>query len=69
MQNNISAEFLNSGITDLDLQALVDGEFDTDTHENIMQTVKEYPQLLLRLEALSDQKFILKEWWQSQTLT
>ena len=69
MLNNISAEFLDSGITDLDLQALVDGEFDTGTHERIMQSVKEYPRMMLRLEGLSDQKLALKEWWQSQTLT
>ena len=55
----------STGITDLDLQALVDGEFDMETHERLMETVKKHPELLLRVEALHAQKFMLKEWWRS----
>ena len=55
----------STGITDLDLQALVDGEFDMETHDRLMETVKKHPQLLLRVEALYTQKLMLKDWWRS----
>lgn len=55
-------------ITDNDLQALVDGALDQDTHQKLIRVVKKNPRLWQRLEELYYQKFILKEWWRSLPL-
>lgn len=57
-----------SYITDEDLQALVDGAYDSKVHENIMNMVKGDPLLRARLEQLFEQKYLLKEWWLSLPL-
>ncbi len=55
-------------ITDSELQALVDGEFDMATHARLLDKVKKNPALLTRLEEIFNQKFMLKEWWRSKPL-
>lgn len=52
-------------ITDEDLQALVDGAFDQETHRRMIHAIRHNPRLWRRLEELYYQKFILKEWWRS----
>lgn len=50
-------------ISDFDLQALVDGEFDVITHARMMEKIKKTPHLRSRLEELFQQKIILQQWW------
>ena len=52
-------------ITEFDLQALVDGEFDIPTHARMMSHVVQNSQSLRRLEELYHQKELLKKWWRS----
>ena len=50
-------------VSDLDLQAIVDGEFDDDTRRTVMRAVMESPALLERLEYLIRQKQNLQDYW------
>ena len=57
-----------SSINDDDLQALVDGAFDTEVHQAMMEEVKDHPLLRARLEELFKQKFMLQDWWRSMPM-
>lgn len=52
-------------MSDFDLQALVDGEFDVMTHAKMMEKIKKHPHLCSRLEELYQQKIILQQWWRT----
>lgn len=53
------------GVSEFDLQAIVDGELDMDKQSILMTKIKKCPALLSRLEELFYQKILLKSWWRS----
>lgn len=59
MRNNYST------VTDEDLQALVDGAYDVEVHERLMDEVKEHPLLRARIDELYKQKYMLQQWWRT----
>jgi anti-sigma factor RsiW len=50
-------------ITDLDIQALVDGEVDEKTSVALLQAVTNDPNLYNRYMLYQKQKKLLKSWW------
>lgn len=52
-------------ITDLELQALVDGELPPERRRTLMAEIIRTPDYLQRYESLKKQKAMLKEWWQN----
>ena len=50
-------------ITDLDIQALVDGQVDEDASVRLMEIITGDPTLYKRYEAYRHQKKLLKLWW------
>ncbi len=53
-------------ISEFDMQAIVDGEFDEETHALMMEKIRKHPGLRERLGELFHQKFMLKEWWSAK---
>ena len=51
------------GITDMDIQALVDGEVDDRKSVFLMQAVTQDPNLYNRYLVYKKQKALLKIWW------
>lgn len=54
------------GISDLDLQALIDGELDEDNRRRIMNIVLQSAPLMKRLDALLQQRTLVRLWSQDQ---
>lgn len=50
-------------ITDMDIQALVDDELETERINQVLQHLKENPDAAQRHETLIKQKILLKKWW------
>ena len=50
-------------ITDLDIQALVDGEVDEKTSMKLLEAVTNDPALYNRYMLYQKQKKLLKSWW------
>jgi hypothetical protein len=51
------------GITDLDIQALVDGELDKEAERRLLAEIIRSPDHLARLEELMVQKKQIRDWW------
>jgi hypothetical protein len=51
------------GITDLDIQALVDGELAKEDERRLLAEIIRSPEHLGRLEELIRQKKQIKDWW------
>lgn len=51
------------GITDLDIQALVDGELDKEGERKLLAEIIRSPDHLARLEELMVQKKQIRDWW------
>jgi hypothetical protein len=54
----------HEGISDLDIQALVDGELDKEEERRLLSEIIRAPELLNRLEELMRQKKQIRNWWQ-----
>jgi hypothetical protein len=54
----------HEGISDLDIQALVDGELDKEEERRLLSEIIRAPELLNRLEELMRQKRQIRNWWQ-----
>lgn len=50
-------------ITDMDIQALVDGELDEGQRDRILKILHLYPDLYKRYILYKEQKSLLKAWW------
>lgn len=53
----------NKAITDLDIQALVDGEVDDRAAVSLMNALNRDPALYNRYLLYKQQKTLLKNWW------
>jgi anti-sigma factor RsiW len=53
----------NKTITDLDIQALVDGEIDDKSSVSVMAALNRDPVLYNRYLVYKKQKLLLKSWW------
>lgn len=53
-------------ITDLDIQALVDGELDWDSAQKVRNYMVNNPIARQRYQELMEQKRLISEWWQRQ---
>ena len=50
-------------ITDMDIQALIDGELDPERKKQVMAIVERSPDLYKRFTLYMHQKKLLKLWW------
>lgn len=54
------------GITDLDIQALVDGELSWDNVQRVRNYLATNPVAWQRYQELLEQKRLIGEWWSAQ---
>ena len=50
-------------ITDMDIQALVDGQMEKSAADKLMEILMRDPALLNRYKVYQKQKSLLKSWW------
>ncbi len=53
----------NNQVSDLDIQALVDGEMTPEMRASVMDEIMKSAESLQRLDELLRQKAFMREWW------
>lgn len=53
----------NGKVTDLDIQALIDGELDAQRGHYVLTAIQQDPALFNRYTLYQKQKNLLKNWW------
>lgn len=56
---------LNFMITDLDIQALVDGQLKGEEKNRVLHSIENHPGVRQRYQALQRQKALICEWYQA----
>jgi hypothetical protein len=56
-------KYKNHQVSDLDIQALVDGEMTPEMRASVMNEIMKSAEALRRLDELLRQKAFMREWW------
>jgi anti-sigma factor RsiW len=66
LANQVMVDIKKQGITDSDIQALVDDELSPDQAARVREHLLHHPRARHRYDSLVKQKQLLQEWWRSR---